>query len=231
MRQDLYQELYWVENNHWWHNHKRRLILQLVSKYSTEIGTVVDIGAGTAKLLSELKQKGWKVTGIDGELEAVKWAKKRGVTIKHHNLNSRLPFDANSFDLVISLDVLEHVKNDKQLLIEMKRVVKPGGIILITVPAHQWLYSYWDKMLGHFRRYAKGDLIKLCRQVKLRLVLLSFYSSFFLLPAIFVRLFKSQNKKQEVSDFQTTPLPFISIPILNFFGKIERLLIKLIKLP
>ncbi len=231
MRQDLYSELYQVENDHWWHQHKRKLVCQLISKYISQTGRVLDVGAGAGKLLQELNQIGWQVEGVDGEQEAVKWAKKRGVSIKSHDLNKKLPFRSNSFDLVISLDVLEHIKKDKQLLLEIKRVVRPGGFILVTVPAYQWLYSYWDKMLGHFRRYSKKEIKKLGKQVKLKMIFLSFYSSFYLLPAALIRLIKSKNNNQAVSDFQTTPIPFISIPILNFFGMIERLLVRFFKLP
>ena len=231
MRQDLYQELFEVENNHWWHQHKRKLVHQLISEYLGRPGKVLDVGAGTGKILSELKNKGWQIKGVDGEKEAVRWAKKRGVVIKQHDLTKKLPFKNNSFDLVVSLDVLEHVKDDVGLLKEMRRVVKPQGIILITVPAYQWLYSYWDKMLGHFKRYSRGDLEKLSLQVKLKPVFVSFYSSFFLIPAMLVRLLKSKSKKQEVSDFQTTPLAFISVPVLSILGIIERLLIRFIKLP
>ena len=231
MRQDLYKELFEVENDHWWHKHKRKLVHQLISKYVNRPGKVLDVGAGTGKVLSELKLTGWQVEGVDGEKEAVRWAKKRGVVIKKHDLVKKLPFKDNSFDLVVSLDVLEHIKDDKKLLKEMKRVVKPKGIILVTVPAYQWLYSYWDKMLSHFRRYSKRDLRKLGNQVKLTMTFISYYSSFYLLPAVLVRKIKASKPKQAMSDFQTTPLPLVSIPLLTFFGMIERLLIKMTRLP
>lgn len=231
MRQDLYEELYLVENNHWWHRHKRKLVHQLVSKYVSRKGKVLDVGAGTGKLLSELKEKGWQVDGVDGAKEAVVQSKRRGIRINQQNLTKRLKFTANSFDLVTCLDVLEHLEDDQALLNEMKRVVKPNGIILVTVPAYQWLYSYWDKMLNHFRRYSERDLIILGKKTQLRLVFISFFSSFFLLPAIVVRKLKSGSKKQEVSDFQTTPLAFISVPILNILAGVERLLIKYFRLP
>lgn len=231
MRLDLYQELYQVEDNHWWHIHKRRLVHQLIGKYTSKKGKVLDIGAGTGKLLEEFKLKGWEVKGVDGEFEAVRQSKRRGIVIKKHDIKKRLPFEGSSFDLVTSLDVLEHLKDDQGLLKEMKRVVKPKGMILVTVPAYQWLYSYWDKMLGHFRRYGKNELVRLGEGIQLKLVFVSFYSSFFLLPAILVRSIKSKLKEQSLSDFQTTPLAFISIPILNILALIERLLIRIISLP
>ena len=231
MRKDLYQELYHIENNHWWHQHKRKLVHQLIEKYSSKPGKVLDVGAGTGKLLYELKIKGWQIDGIDGDYEAIKYCKQRRVKISQHDVKKRLPFKTNSFELVTALDVLEHVKDDKKLLVELKRVVKSKGMIIITVPAYQWLFSYWDKMLKHFRRYTKGDLVKLGKQSRLKLKLISYYSSFFLVPAIMVRLLKSKKANQAKSDFQTTPLPLVSIPILGILAMIERLLLKIIRLP
>ncbi|MFH2062025.1 MAG: methyltransferase domain-containing protein, partial [Candidatus Beckwithbacteria bacterium] len=71
MRQDLNKELFNVENNHWWHQHKRKLVHQLIQKYVSKPGVVLDVGAGTGKLLEELKLNGWQVSGVDGAIEAV----------------------------------------------------------------------------------------------------------------------------------------------------------------
>ncbi|MFH2062097.1 MAG: class I SAM-dependent methyltransferase, partial [Candidatus Beckwithbacteria bacterium] len=204
---------------------------QLIQKYVSKPGVVLDVGAGTGKLLEELKLNGWQVSGVDGAIEAVEQSKRRGVVIHQHDIRKKLPFKVDSFDLVTSLDVLEHIKDDKSLLIEMRRVLKPQGIILITVPAYQWLFSYWDKMLKHFRRYEKMDLVRLGNKAGLKLIFISFYSSFFLLPAVLVRLLKTKNKDQRISDFQSTPLALISVPVLNILAIIERLLIKYVRLP
>ena len=161
MRTDLYQELYEVENTHWWHKHKRATVHQMIKKYITNKGSVLDIGSGTGKILEELKQYGWDVSGVDGASEAVVWSKKRGITTHQVDfVKNKLPFNNDSYDLVLALDLLEHVPNDEQILQEMYRVLKPGGTAVITVPAYQWLYNYWDEMLGHQRRYSMSELKK-----------------------------------------------------------------------
>jgi len=230
MRKDLYQELFEVENNHWWHNHKRKVIHQMIDKFAQR-GMVLDIGAGTGKMLSELKTKGWEVMGIDREQEAVKWSKKRGVKVKLTDIEKKLPFKKNSFDLVLALDVLEHLNKDGKSLQEIGRVLKSEGVAIITVPAYQWLFNYWDKMLGHRRRYSKSLLRKIIKIGKFKIEFLSYFSMFTLFPSILVRLVKKLFIKTETSDFQTIPLSLISTPVIKLLNKIERLLLSCTSLP
>lgn len=231
MRQDLYQELFEVENNHWWHEHKRAVVHQMIDRYADK-GKVLDIGAGTGKMLAELKEKGWKITGVDGEKEAIEWSKKRGIKIQRCNLrHGKLPFKANSFDLVLALDVLEHLTNTQAALTEAKRVVKPGGLIIATTPAYQWLYGYWDKMLGHRRRYTSKTMKTLFRTIGLKIKYLGYFSTLWFLPAVLVRKTKSILRMTSVSDFQTTPLPVFSLSLLKTLSIMERRLLRNFKLP
>ncbi len=230
MRQDLYAELFNVENNHWWHIHKRAIVHDFIERL-VEPGKVLDIGAGTGKILSELKDKGWQIMGIDGEKEAVKWSKKRGVKIMQACLEKKLPFKENSFDLVLSLDVLEHLGKDSNALKEINRVLKPKGIALITVPAYHWLFNYWDKMLGHKRRYSTQSLKKIINLKGFRIEHLGYFSMFIFPLALLVRFFKKLLGKTQTSDFQTTPLSLVSTPVIKLFNYLERFLITLINLP
>ena len=233
MDSDLYKELYKVENRHWWHQHKRALIHQLIRRFAVK-GKVLDLGAGTGKMLIELKTKGWQVAGLDNELEAIKWSKKRKIQIKLWDIESRkFPFKANQFEAVLMLDVLEHLVNERRVLNEIKRVLKPKGVVIITVPAYQWLFSYWDKKLGHQRRYTIDLLKKKILSTDLEIKFLSYFCSLFLPGAVIVRIIKKLlgKKSQATSDFQTTPLAFFSIPLLKLYASLERRLLKYFNLP
>jgi SAM-dependent methyltransferase len=232
MRQDLYRELYTVENRHWWHQHKRALVRSWLKKYRSKPGRIIDIGVGTGRILSELKWRGWDVFGIDGEAEAIKFSKKRGVTAKRVNLaNFPWPLSANQFHAALILDTLEHLKDDLKALQEIKRLVKPGGLIIITVPAYQRLFSYWDKMLGHVRRYQHNDLITLSRLADLKLVRVSYCFSFLLMPAIIIRRFKKLFRLDQQSDFLDTPGYTLMLPILKLFSFLERMWLKHFNVP
>ncbi len=230
MRPDLYPELFRVEDNHWWHRHKRLVVHQLISQFAASTGKVIDIGAGTAKILAELKQTGWQATGVDSEPKAISLARRRGVKLILADLAKPLPFDADKFDLILCLDVLEHLENDQQMVREIKRVVKSDGLVIISVPAYPWLFSYWDKMLGHQRRYSKTTLNQLIKASGLTNRYLGFFGFFWLAPAILIRYLKSKSK-QPKSDFLTTPLPWLTLPILKLLSTIESRLLKITKLP
>src|SRR3989338_545184 len=232
MRQDLYRELFEVEDHHWWHKQKRLMVHSLIERNCRQPGRVLDLGAGSGKLLDELKQKGWQVAGVDADEKAVRLARRRGLKLVKLNQNQiRLPFTDNNFDLVVSLDTLEHVKTDAAAIGEMKRVVKPEGLILITVPANPWLFSYWDKMLGHFRRYSKTSLARLIKTAGLRPVFVSFFFSYLLLPVSLIRWFRNRLKLTAVSDFQLTPVNFLVAPLMAFLGFLERQVVKFTPLP
>jgi len=226
MRQDLYPELYRVEDQHWWHRQKRQVIHQLIRQYAPKPGRTLDVGCGAGKLLLELEQLGWQAEGVDTVLSQ---GKRRGLTLKKANLQTQpLPYPANHFDLVICLDTLEHMSDDKRLAAEMARVAKPGGIMIISVPAYQRLFSYWDAMLGHFRRYNKPRLL---RAVPGKCLFVSYYFSFLLLPAIIIRIAKAVLRQKQQSDFAADPLPVLTHGFVGLLGSLELLWLKRYPIP
>ena len=229
MRQDLYPELYRVEDRHWWHRQKRRVIHRLVKQFCPKTGKVLDVGCGAGKLLQELADLGWLAEGVDTILDQ---GRRRGLKLKKINLQTQpLPYPKNHFDLVVCLDTLEHMSDDKRLVAEMARVVKAKGIIIISVPAYSWLFSYWDKMLGHFRRYNRKTLLRAVPRNTAKLRFLSYYFSFLLLPAILVRFIKVVSRQKQQSDFSADPLPVFSHALVNILGGLELLWLKRYSIP
>ena len=236
MRQDLYAELYEVENSHWWHAHKRAVAHDIIRRW-TQPGLVLDVGAGTGRMLAELRGLGWQVAGVDGEAEAAAFCRRRGVAIALADLGAgQLPFASVRFDLVLALDVLEHLTDDSAALKEMGRVTRPGGIILVSVPAYRRLYSYWDEMLGHFRRYTAGEMRALLSEAGYRVLRCGYYFSYILAPAVAVRLLKVRAGRRRpaapmVSDFQTQPLHRLTSPVLRGLSAMERVILRRACLP
>lgn len=225
MRADLYPELYRVEDQHWWHRQKRLIIHQLINQYCPQPGKILDVGCGSGKIMIELQRRGWQTHGVDTILTQ---GRQRGLTLKKVNLQSdRLPFPANYFKAIICLDTLEHIANDRRLAGEVARVTQPGGIIIISVPAYQWLFSYWDKMLGHFRRYNRRRLLWAVPLKRLRPRLISYYFGYLLLPTILVRLIKSIINRKQQSDFQISP----QLPLVDWLGKLERIWLRRYTIP
>lgn len=229
MRDDLYPELYRVEEGHWWHRQKRQVIHQLIKQFHQRPGKVLDVGCGAGKLLEELNQFGWQAEGVDTILSQ---GRRRGLKLKKADLQTQpLPYPTGHFDLVVCLDTLEHMSDDRRLTNEMARVIKPKGIVIISVPAYQWLFSYWDKMLGHFRRYNQKTLLKAIPKKLLRRVFVSYFFSFLLLPAVFVRWLKAILGQKQQSDFTTDPLPVFSHAFVSILGNLELLWLRRFTIP
>jgi len=132
--------------------------------------------------LSEYLQKP-NLFGVDDSPVAINYAKKRG----HKNIikvdAKKLPFEDHTFDYILLLDVLEHIKDDAAVLIEAGRVLKKDGKIIITTPALQFIWSEHDSEQGHFRRYVRRRIRKIASTAKLSVNRISYFN-FFLSPAI-----------------------------------------------
>jgi SAM-dependent methyltransferase len=236
MRQDLYAELFEVENSHWWHAHKRAVAHDLIRRW-TRPGRVLDVGAGTGRMLAELRKLGWRAAGVDGETEAAAFCRRRGVAVALAELGAgQLPFARGRFDLVLALDVLEHLPDDGAALKEMARVTRPGGIVLVSVPAYRRLFSYWDEMLGHCRRYTAGEMRALLSEAGYRVLRCGYYFSYILAPAVVVRLLKARAGRGRpaepmVSDFQVRPLDLLISPVLRGLSAVERVVLRRSCLP
>lgn len=203
MRADLYKDLYTTEEGHWWHRAKRKIVFTLIKRYGFQNNQVIlDVGCGAGKNIEELQPIG-RVVGVDIAQEAVEFCKKRG--LKHVVVGdvTRLPFTDEKIDVVTALDVVEHV-DEFLALREIKRVLKPNGIVIITVPAYQWLWSQWDVVLHHRKRYTRQALEKVLHDAGFHIQKLSYMYAFLILPVYLVRLFKKLFGKKETyeSDFK-----------------------------
>lgn len=150
------------DREYWWAQGRKELI---VSQLKKQVGNlkgkkILDLGCGSGVLLEELTKLGAEPFGIDTSSRAISFCKKLGLVAKRADV-IRMPFKSSSFDVVCLVDTLEHIKNEKKVFAEVKRVLKKRGFFLIIVPAYKVLWSSRDKRLGHLRRYTKNDLEKL----------------------------------------------------------------------
>jgi len=235
MRKDLYLEMYQLEEAYWWHVAKRMLVKKLLSMYVDNYfqKKLVDVGCGTGKFLQEMNvwQDWGELLGLDGSDEAIRFTKERHIAnVKKANFEKKLPLRSKTYDVITSLDVVEHINDDQHLVNEFYRVLKPGGLVVITVPAHQWLWTYWDEMLGHFRRHNKKSVTSLFSTAGFEIEKISYFYSYLLPIAIIFRLLKSSNKhKQQSSDF--IKVPWIVNVILLMKAFLEKETIQYFNIP
>lgn len=230
MRTDLYQDLYTLEDSHWWHLSKRNTVTALLKRYRKKYGKpiILDIGCGTGKNMEALSSFG-TVYGVDNSAHAIKFCKKRKLKNVQLGQAEQLPFTNCLFDVVTILDVLEHV-DDGASLKEIARVLKARGIVIITVPAYQTLWSKWDDVLGHKRRYTTSSLQTVLKKEGFGVVKISYLYSFLLIPVVLIRRFKSRVKRSDYgSDFKINT-PFINFCLL-ILSTIERMILSTFAIP
>jgi len=229
MQKYLYDDLYALEDTHWWHLAKRRLVLSLIRRYAPRRHPrILDIGCGTGKNMEAWSHIG-PTMGIDIEPCALSYCRKRGLTRVRQGRAEHTGLTASSVDVVTMLDVLEHT-DDTLVIREIARILAKRGICVITVPAYQWLWSTWDVVLKHKRRYTKNELLAKVSARGLHPLYASYVFSFLPIPVILVRRLKSHLPAGRYgSDFQITS-PFIN---KLFFGLcvLEQSIMNVVPLP
>ena len=147
---------------------------------------ILDAGCGSGRNMVELARLG-TVTGVELSETSVCLARARGVGEVIEGSVLEMPFEPDSFDLAVSLDVIEHLDQDLDALRELRRVVAPGGALLITVPAYEWLWSGHDEINHHYRRYTRRTLQRVAQQAGWEQVRTTYFNSLLLPVAILLR--------------------------------------------
>lgn len=223
-----YQMMFEVENTHFWYKGMRIIIKRLLDKYlpKNKKLKILDAGCGTGRNIMFLKNYG-QVSGFDISPHAIKYCKKRGlINIKRCSVD-RINLHNNSFDLITCFDVIYHkqVKNYKNVINNFHRILKPGGILLIRVPAFQFLSGSHDKAVHTKHRFNKNELKEILISQKFRIMKIS-YINFFLFPFIAISRIVIKSKNSDVKKIN-----FFLNYLLIFPLWIESLIIKYIDFP
>ncbi len=191
MEPSFYETYYRHENSHWWFRWRYELITGLVGALDPGPDfRILDAGCGTGQMLEHLTKHGQAV-GVDSSPEAIHFAASRDVDRLVLGSIFDLPFAPDSFDCVLSLDVIEHVDDDRQLVRHLYSVVKPGGHLIVTVPAFQALWSEHDEVNWHKRRYRSGQLERLLQETGLEIERLTYCNTALFVPILAARKLKN----------------------------------------
>jgi SAM-dependent methyltransferase len=148
---------------------------------------VLDVGPGSGINLPVLRECG-SVTALDLSRFSLAHCREAGARNLVQADAANPPFDRASFDLVCVLDVLEHLANDTAALQAYRRILKPEGFLLLSVPALSCLWGRQDVISGHHRRYRRGALAKLLHDTGFRIERLTYFNTLLLPPILVVRL-------------------------------------------
>jgi SAM-dependent methyltransferase len=231
------------EDRHAWFAGRTRAILKYLD---AEVGParpgearrVLDIGGGAGNMAHHLAHYG-QVTGVDYADRPLVVAHRRALQVAR-GAGERLPFPDATFDLVALLDTVEHIPDEFGVLAEVRRVLKPGGKVIITVPAFMWLWSYNDDINAHQRRYTAPELGQKLELAGLRVTRLS-YNNFFLFPLIAgLRLLRPHKPElasphttpaEDVYQVEMEPIPEPVNTVLHAVGWVEAELLQRLNLP
>jgi SAM-dependent methyltransferase len=203
-----YSEYYEVEDRHWWFVGRRRIFERVLDR---RLGPapgrrrrILDVGCGTGTMLHHLARYG-DAEGVDADARAVALCHRRGLE-RVRQAELPLPWGDGTFDLVTALDVLEHADDDTALLRELRRVTRPGGMVMVSVPAFRWLWGPQDEISHHRRRYTARELERRVRDSRLELCHLSYFNTLLFPPIAAVRLLRPHRagSRELRSDFELT---------------------------
>jgi len=184
-----FAEMYAVETNHWWFAGKRTLFKRLLRERLARPNLrILDIGCGTGAAAVDFSSYGW-LCAVDRSRDALAFARSRGLQTVVASDAASLPFAEGSFDLVIAFDVIEHVDDDRGMMSELKRILRPGGAIALHVPAWPSLWSRHDEVLHHKRRYTRRGLRELIAESGFAIEHLGWASAAIFPPAVLLRTF------------------------------------------
>jgi SAM-dependent methyltransferase len=212
MMQHVYPVFYELEESHWWYVGRRKIIASFVKQICEQVTDrrprILDVGCGTGANVKMLSEFG-DAEGVDVSEDALQFCRERGLDNVKLGAAEALPYDAGTFDLVTALDVVEHLDDDVAGLREMRRVLRPGGRVLIFVPTFMWLWGLQDEVSHHRRRYTLPELRRAMTEAGFEIERSTYANITFLPPVFLVRMF------MRLTGLKTDTEARINIPAFN----------------
>lgn len=230
MERVVYDRMAAHDSTHWWYRARREILADYVARYAglPAEARILEIGCGTGHNLPMLARFG-AVDAVEIDAAAREIASARlGKPIATAPLPQLAGIDRASYDLIAVLDVVEHIEDDVAALEAMAECLKPGGKILITVPAHQWMWSAHDVVNHHHRRYSKATLDAAIRGAGLTHNGLRWFNSLLFPAAVAARLAGKLTGKDDSDD--SPPARPLNAAFERIFG-LERHLVGRLPLP
>lgn len=211
MENELFDEMYKVETQHWWFVARRKIIASVIDGLNLESNSkIMDAGCGNGDNLEFLSKYG-ELIAIEREDNALARAQSRQIgKVVKGELPDNFPSDINKEnDLIVLLDVLEHIDDDEKSLSMLKNWAKNNAVLLITVPAYQFLWTRHDELHHHKRRYTVGQLKKIIEKNGWKVKYISYFNSF-LFPIAFLARLKDKFFPPSTIDGLAVPNRFIN---------------------
>ncbi|GGY15952.1 hypothetical protein GCM10008098_03840 [Rhodanobacter panaciterrae] len=226
MNPEAYVEMATLESRHWWFRARRKILGHIIETMGlTHPARILEVGSGTGGNLMMLSLHG-SVSALEMDDNARKLSSEKTLdrfTIRAGNCPDNIPFPGEQFDLICMFDVLEHIDEDVETLTALRKHLAPGGRMLITVPAYQWLRSEHDVFLHHKRRYTARTLRRVFNESGLHVDRVTYFNTLLLPLAVLARL-KDRIVSRKRSSGTETPSLFINSTLYAIFSSERRML-------
>lgn len=202
MERVIFDRMAELDQQHWWYVARREILSTIIAEriVTGANASILEIGCGTGHNLAMLSEFGW-VDACELDDEARGLATQRlGRPVHEARLPDLSRFEPASYDMIALLDVLEHVPDDKAAIEAISTLLKPGGKLLLTVPANKWMWSGHDVAHHHFRRYSRDGLKKLVKGAGLDIDLLSYFNTLLYPPIAAIRAVNKLFGRAEADD-------------------------------
>lgn len=190
MKEHTYPIMFRIEQSHWWYTGRRKILTSFVKDICRRVTDrrprILDVGCGTGANLLMLSQYG-DAEGVDVSEDALAFCRERGLENVKLGAAEKLPYDDDTFDLVTALDVVEHLDDDLAGLREMRRVLRPGGRVLLFVPTFMFLWGLQDDVSNHRRRYRMPELQRVLEQAGFEVERTTYANITFFMPILAMR--------------------------------------------
>jgi len=203
-----YRKMADVEDAMWYYRALHRTVITALHRAGLPARPAcLDAGCGTGGLLRRLQaaQPGWELAGVDFSPLACTLARERAGRPVVEGSVTALPFADGSFDAVVSCDVVCQVEEPAAALREFHRVLRPGGVAVLTMPAYRWMHSYHDRAVGNLRRYSRGETMALLRAAGFRIERATYWNTLLFPLAVLQR--KLLQARAASSDVRLYPAP------------------------
>lgn len=216
--------LFTQEEKHFWFIARKEFILKNIKNYISVDKKIIEIGAGTGNVARYLMQNGYKDISVgEMHLNGLKYAKDYGIKECYQFDLLDTPFE-NEFDSVCMFDVLEHIQNDNLALQNIYKSLKTDAEIVLTVPAHMWLWNRDDAIAGHKVRYTKYDLIRKLENNGFEIVTAKYFF-ISIIPLLYLRTILNKDDKSNIKEEEySSDISMNSTigSILLFISRIEK---------
>lgn len=225
----LYQRFYDIEKVHWWFVARRQILLDVIARLALPTSAkLLDVGCGAGAFLEGFSQ-GYEAYGIDASALAIGFCRQRGLQNVFSCTLENFPRPEMRFDLITLLDVIEHIEDDQRALDLVRERLLPGGFVVVTVPAYRWLWSRWDELNHHRRRYAQSQLRERLERAGFAVQTLSYFNSLLFPCALFSRLI---SKLFKLTDEPGAKIPARSInALMTWIFAVEKFWLRRFRFP